>query len=164
MNFQIGEKVIHSSFGFAEVVGIENKFISGEKKRFYVVKTKDLLIWVPTSDDSSINIRLPSSKNDLEGCFNILRSEYSPFSSDRKIRKNAILSKAFSGRIKSICEIIRDLSFYRTQKKINDSEKIILEKSILVLINEWGFVFSITTTKARSELIKLLNESYAVSS
>jgi CarD family transcriptional regulator len=164
MGFQIGEKVIHSSFGFAEIIGIENKTLSGEKQQFYVVKTKDMLIWVPTSDDSSINIRLPSSRNDFEGCFRILRSTYSPFSSDRNVRKKAILSKVNSGNITSLCEIIRDLSFYRAQNKINDSEKLILEKAILVLLDEWGFVFGITTSKARGELDRLLNESYAVSS
>jgi CarD family transcriptional regulator len=164
MNFQIGEKVIHSSFGFAEIVGIENKSISGKKQQFYVVKTKDMLIWVPTSDNPSIKIRLPSSKNDFQSCFNILRSTYSPFSTDRNIRKKTIQSKVNSGELTSLCEIIRDLSFYKLNNKINDSEKIILEKAILVLIDEWGFVFGITSSNARSELNKLLNESYTVSS
>jgi CarD family transcriptional regulator len=164
MNFQIGEKVIHSSFGFAEIIGIENKSISGNKQQFYVVKTKDMLIWVPISDNPSIKIRLPSSKNDFQSCFNILRSTYSPFSTDRNIRKKTIQSKINSGKLTSLCEIIRDLSFYRMNNKINDSEKLILEKAILVLIDEWGFVFGIPSSNARSELNKLLNESYAVSS
>jgi CarD family transcriptional regulator len=163
MNFQIGEKVVHSSFGFAEIVGIENKFLSGKKRQYYVVKTKDLLIWVPTSDNPSIKIRLPSSKKDFRSCFDILRSTYSPFSTDRNIRKKTIQYKFNSGEITSLCEIIRDLSFYKVNKKINDSEKIILEKAILVLLDEWGFVFGITSSDARSELTKLLNESYAVS-
>jgi CarD family transcriptional regulator len=163
MDFQIGEKVIHSSFGFAEIIGIENKVFNGTKQQYYVVKTKDMLIWVPTSDHFSIKIRLPSSKNDFQGCFDILRSKYSPFSTDRNIRKKTIQSKLNDGAISTLCEIIRDLSFYRIQNKLNDSEKLILEKAIVVLIDEWGFVFSITTSKARSELTKLLNESYAAS-
>jgi CarD family transcriptional regulator len=163
MNFQIGEKVIHSSFGFAEIVDIENKSISGNKQQFYVVKTKDMLIWVPTSDNPSIKIRLPSSKKELQSCFNILRSTYSPFSTDRNIRKKTIQFKVNSGKLTSLCEIIRDLSFYKLNNKINDSEKLILEKAILVLLDEWGFVFGITPSTARSELNKLLNESFAVS-
>lgn len=164
MVFQIGEKVIHSSFGFAEIIGIENKVITGNTQQYYVVKTKDMLIWVPLSEKTPTKLRQPSSKKDFQECFNILRSKYSPFSTDRNIRKTSILSKMNHGTLNALCEIIRDLSFYKFSNKINDSEKIILEKAILVLTDEWGFAFSITTSQARTELNKLLTESFSVSS
>ncbi|MFN2299266.1 MAG: CarD family transcriptional regulator [Anaerolineales bacterium] len=164
MKLQIGDKVIHSAFGFAEIIGIEYKTVAGKKQQFYVVKTKDMLIWVPIHEDSPMKIRLPSSKKELHNCFDILRSAYSPFSTNRNVRKSTILSKMSSGDINALCEIIRDLSFYRMQNKINDSEKSILEKAKSELLDEWGFVFNITNAKARNELNNLLEESLAVSS
>jgi RNA polymerase-interacting CarD/CdnL/TRCF family regulator len=60
--------------------------------------------------------------------------------------------------------LIRDLSFYKSQNKINDNEKSILERAVLLLTDEWGFAFHITPSQAKSELTKLLNESSAASS
>jgi RNA polymerase-interacting CarD/CdnL/TRCF family regulator len=62
-----------------------------------------------------------------------------------------------------MCELIRDLSFYKSQNKLNDTEKSILEKIMLILLDEWGYSFNITNSQARSELNKLLSESYASS-
>jgi CarD family transcriptional regulator len=163
MLFQIGDKVIHSSFGFAEIVGIESKSISGSSQQYYVVKTNEMLVWVPTSEASSSKIRFPSSKTELTDCFAILKSKYSPFSTDRNLRKSSIREKVNLGNLKLLCEVIRDLSFYKMQNKINDSEKSILEKAIIVLIDEWAYVFDIKNSQARSELTKLLNESSACS-
>lgn len=163
MAFHIGEKVIHASFGFAEVVNIENKVISGDSRQYYVVKTKEMLIWVPTSENKETKLRPPSSMKDLQECFKILKSKYSPFSSDRHERKSLIQDKIHHGSIHSLCEVIRDLSFYKVQNKINDSEKTLLEKSITHLLDEWGYAFQITHIQARNELNRLLKESYASS-
>jgi RNA polymerase-interacting CarD/CdnL/TRCF family regulator len=162
MNYKIGDKVIHTSFGFAEIIGIENKVVSGMSQKYYVAKTKEMEIWVPISEnDHPSKIRLPSSIFEFQDCFKILKSKYTPLSPDRNIRKTSINSKNNIGTINASCELIRDLSNYKIQNKINDNEKTILEKAILVLLDEWGFVFNIPSSQARSELNKLLNESYA---
>jgi CarD family transcriptional regulator len=163
MTYQIGEKVIHSLYGFAEIIGIENKDIQGVSQQYYVVKTKEMSIWVPTSENITSKLRLPSSKNDFLSCFDILKSKYSPFSSDRYERKTNIQTKLNIGSLDSMCELIRDLSFYKSQNKLNDTEKSILEKIMLILLDEWRYVFNITNSQARSELNKLLSESYASS-
>ena len=163
MTYQKGEKVMHALFGFAEIVDIENKVISGKSQQYYVVKTKDMLIWVPTSTDLSSTLRPPSSKQDFFDCFPILKSKYSPFSSDRHIRKSSIHTKMNTGSLSSLCELIRDLSFYRNYKKINDTEKSLLEKATTNLLDEWGNAFGISNSQARSEMTKLLKESYASS-
>jgi CarD family transcriptional regulator len=163
MTFHIGEKVIHSLFGFAEIIGIENKDIQGVSQQYYVVKTKKLLIWVPTSEKITSKLRLPSSKKDLFSCFEILKAKYSPFSSDRRERKTNIRTKLNIGSLISLCELIRDLSFYKSQNKINNTEKSILEEAILILMDEWGYAFNISNSQARGELNKLLSESHASS-
>jgi CarD family transcriptional regulator len=163
MTYQIGDKVIHSLFGFAEITGIENKDIQGVSQQYYVVKTREMQIWVPTSENSISSLRLPSSKKDFLNCFEILKAKYSPFSSDRHERKAIIKNKLNVGSTLSMCELIRDLSFYKSQKKINDTEKTILENNIVILLDEWGFTFNIPNSQARNELNKLLSESYASS-
>jgi CarD family transcriptional regulator len=164
MAYQIGDKVIHSSFGFSEIIGIENKEISGKQQPYYVVKTKDMLIWIPVAENPSGKLRLPSTQKELHDCFIILRSKYDPLSTDRSTRKSSIHTRYTVGTITSLCELIRDLSFYKVQNKINEYEKSILDRAILVLIDEWGFSFNIPAAQARSELNRLLGESYAISS
>ncbi len=163
MTYKIGDKVIHYSFGFAEIIGIEEKVISGVVEKYYVIKTNDMLIWIPYSIQDTGKIRLPSSKSDFHKLFSILRSKYSPLPAERMIRKSQIQSRFTKGTTESICTLIRDLSFYKNQNKLNEHDNTIYERAIHNLIDEWGFTFNIPQSQARSELNKLLVESYSIS-
>jgi CarD family transcriptional regulator len=163
MVHKIGDKVIHFSFGFAEIIGIEEKEVKGEMMKYYVAKTKDMEIWMPVSDASSEKIRNPSSQKEMKDCFAVLRSKYKPFSEDRSVRKSDIQARVKIGTTHSLCELIRDLSYYKNKCKINEYEKSVLDRAILVLTDEWAFSYNIPPTQARHELNKLLVESYSLS-
>ena len=59
MAFHVGDKDIHASHGLADIVGLENKEVAGVLTRYYVVRTKDLTIWIPV--DHSENGRVVRS-------------------------------------------------------------------------------------------------------
>lgn len=163
MAFDIGDKVIHYNFGFAEIIGIEEKAISGVVEKYYVIKTNDMQIWIPYSNSNSGKLRPPSTKNDFLKYFSILRSKYSPLPPERMIRKTQIQGRFSQGNTESTCTLIRDLSFYKNQSKLNEHDTTIFERAIHNLVDEWGFAFNIPIAQARTELNKLLVESYSVS-
>jgi CarD family transcriptional regulator len=73
VDFHVGDKVIHAAHGLAEIVNLENKEVAGAVTRFYVVRTKDLTIWIPVNHTENGSLRKPASRSEFEGLFPILR-------------------------------------------------------------------------------------------
>jgi len=51
MNFQVGDKVCHLSYGLVKLFSWIIKYWSGQITPCYVVKIEDLMLWVPTNAD-----------------------------------------------------------------------------------------------------------------
>jgi CarD family transcriptional regulator len=163
MSYNIGDKVIHSSHGFAEIVNIESKDVAGTRVDYYVVQTRDLLVWIPVASPLKESLRLPAAKNKFADYFSILRAHYLPFSENRMERKNEIHLRLKEGSTESICSLIRDLSYYRKNKKLNEYECSIYERAVKMLIDEWQYAMSTTQQQATKELNTLLDESNTLS-
>jgi CarD family transcriptional regulator len=161
MKFQIGDKVIHSAHGFAEIINLESKEVAGTSLNYYVVQTHDLRLWIPVENGQKDSLRLPTAKNGFDALFSILRAHYEPFSENRMERKTQIHARINEGNSESICGLIRDLSFYRKNKKLNEYESLIYERAVRVLIDEWQYSLSIPPVQASKELNVLLDESFA---
>jgi CarD family transcriptional regulator len=164
VDFHVGDKVIHASHGLAEIVNLENKEVAGALTRFYVVRTKDLTIWIPVNHTENGSLRKPASRSEFENLFPILRSRYDPFSQNRMERKSQIQMRIREGNSGSLCRLIRDLSYYNRIKKLNDTEGIILDRAVSWLVDEWQYALSIPMAQAKKELNLLLDESYRASS
>jgi RNA polymerase-interacting CarD/CdnL/TRCF family regulator len=164
MSFQIGDKVIHSTHGFAEIVNVESKVVSGTSSEYYVVQTKNLMIWIPVLNPAQDNLRLPTSKSNFTDMWAILRSHSLPFSEFRKERRSQIHNRITGGATESTCGLIRDLSFCRKNGKINEYESSIYKRAVGMLMDEWQYSMSVTQAQASLELNALLDESFSLSS
>jgi RNA polymerase-interacting CarD/CdnL/TRCF family regulator len=163
MDFHVGDKVIHSSYGLVEIVDMENKEVSGTVTLFYVVKTKDMTVWIPVHAEDPGSLRSPASRPEFEKFFSILRDRYAPFSDNRMERKAQIHTRLREGNSGSVCRLVRDLSFYRRNKKLNEYETSIFERTVTSLVDEWQYSMAVPPAKARSDLTQLLDESYTKS-
>ena len=164
MSFHIGDKVIHSTHGFAKIINVESKEISGISSEYYVVQTRKLLLWIPLISQTKESLRLPTSKSNFNNLIDILRSHNLPFPDNRKERKIQIHNMLTNGATESICGLIRDLSFCRKNNKLNETETSIYKGAISNLIDEWQYSMSISQAQAIGELNLLLDESYLLSS
>jgi CarD family transcriptional regulator len=164
MSFQIGDKVIHATHGFAEIVNVESKEVSGTSSEYYVVQTKNLMLWIPVLNPAQGNLRLPASKTNFVDLLTILRSHCLPFSEFRKERRSQIHNRITDGATESTCGLIRDLSFCRKNGKINEYESTIYKRAVNMLMDEWQYSMSVTLAQASLELNALLDESFSLSS
>jgi RNA polymerase-interacting CarD/CdnL/TRCF family regulator len=164
MSFNIGDKVIHSTHGFAEIINVESKEVSGISSEYYVVQTRKLLIWIPLISQTKESLRLPTSKSNFNNLIDILRSHNLPFPDNRNERKIQIHNMLTNGATESVCSLIRDLSFCRKNNKLNETETSIYKGAIINLIDEWQYSMSISQAQAIGELNLLLDESYLLSS
>lgn len=163
MLYQIGDKVIHSIHGFAEIINVESKEVSGITSEYYVVKTRSLILWIPLISKTKESLRLPTSKSKFNTLVDILRSHNLSFSKNRNERNLQIRNMLTDGATESICVLIRDLSFCRKSNKLNETDTSIYKSAICKLIDEWQYSMSISQAQAITELNSLLEESYTIS-
>ncbi|MGB7539534.1 MAG: CarD family transcriptional regulator [Anaerolineales bacterium] len=163
MTFQIGDKVIHSTHGIADIINVESKEVSGICSDYYVVQTRTLVLWIPLINQLKSSLRSPTSKSGFPGLIDILRSHNLPLPLNRNERKSHIHTMLTDGAIESICGLIRDLSFCRKNKKLNDTETSIYKGAVAKLIDEWQYSMSVPQAQAIRELNSLLDESYVLS-
>jgi RNA polymerase-interacting CarD/CdnL/TRCF family regulator len=163
MDFQVGDKVIHTSYGLVEIVDLEKKEVAGTVTLFYVVKAKDMTVWIPVHTEDRASLRPPATRPEFEKFFSILRDRYNPFSENRMERKAQIHTRLQEGNSGSVCRLVRDLSFYRRNKKLNEYETSIFERTVTSLVDEWQYSLAVPPAKARSDLTQLLDESYTKS-
>ena len=99
MAFQIGDKVIHWTYGLGEIVLIEEKIIHGHLTNCYVVQISDLTIWVPIDDLRQNSLRVPTPPKDFEKLFAILTSPGEKLLEDRMLRKNQLMEQLKDGQV-----------------------------------------------------------------
>jgi len=158
MGFQVGDKVIHCTFGLGEIEHIEEKIIHGLPTMCYVVRTTDLTIWIPIDDLLQHSLRMPTPPEDFKKLSTILTTPSETLLEDRVLRKDQLLAQMKDGQLASICRVVRDLTHFKHSKKLNDQEKSILERAINSLLTEWTYSLGMPLSQAHQAMTNLLGE------
>jgi CarD family transcriptional regulator len=161
MSFQIGDKVIHWSFGLSEVVDIEEKIIEGHQTNCYVVRAADMMIWIPINELQQRGLRSPTPPDEFNQLFEILSSPGEKLTDDRMQRRNQLMTQLRDGQLASICRVVRDLTAFKRTTKLNDQEKSILEQAVQSLLAEWSYSLGTPVNQAQQAMTALLGENTA---
>ena len=157
MDFHIGEKVIHSTFGIGEIAAIEEMEINGLPVECYLVRVSDMTVYVPVNSAYQNSLRTPTAAPEFLKTVEILSSPFESLAEDRLLRKNHLMTLLRDGRLSSICEVVRDLHSYQQKFKLNDQEKNILEQAVKSLLTEWTLSLEIPNHEATLTMESLLN-------
>ncbi len=158
MDFQVGDQVVHWTYGPGQVIRVDEKNVSGQAVSYYVVQVRDMTIWVPKSNSGESSLRFPTPANKFQEIFAILNGPGEPLSSDRFERKTQLLERMKGGQLASICQVIRDLATFKLSKKMNDSDIAIMERAQNFLLNEWILALSVPLKQAEHELKLILEK------
>lgn len=161
--FQVGDQVIHWAYGPGVIVQLDEKEISGNTGLYYVVKTRDLTLWVPVSETGERCLRYPTPAQEFQKLFSLLISPGEPLSDDRFERKTQLNERLKDSSLESVCRVIRDITYHKRNRKINDNDNAILDRARSFLLNEWSVSLSVPIQQAERELDQLLNGSETVS-
>ena len=157
MSFQIGEKVIHVNHGIGDIVKIEDKMVHDRNVSCYVVRTPTLTVWVPLDAGDRHSLRAPTSKREFKKLFSVLRGPSEPLPRDRLERKKQLLELLKSGKLKSICRVVRDLTSFGQERNLSEEDKATLQRAKDSLLAEWVFSLSVPLTQANQTMEELLN-------
>jgi len=156
MVFQVGDRVIHSTHGLGEIVHIEEKILRDHPANCYVFRTGSLMIWIPIDDPQQQSLRLPAPPDEFVGLSGILTDPSEKLLEDRVLRKEQLMTLLRDGQLKSIFQVVRDLTCFKHSKKLNDQEKFILERATNSLLVEWAYALEITPNQAHQAMVTLL--------
>jgi RNA polymerase-interacting CarD/CdnL/TRCF family regulator len=162
--FQVGDRVIHWTYGPGRIVQVEEKQIASETLEYYKVQVNDLTIWVPLKEAEKQRLRNPTPAREFRRLIKILSRGGEPLSEDRLKRKAELLLRLQEGKIDATCKVIRDLACYARQKKLSESDTAILERAEKFLLDEWVISLETTPSDAREAMSRLLADGDQASS
>jgi len=156
MDLQIGDKIIHRTFGLGEIIDIQERIINGAQTHCYVVQVNNMTIWVPADIPGQNSLRKPTSPEEFIKTMEILTTPHDHLEEDRLERKKHLMDLMKDGQLSSICRVVRDLSYYKHNAKLNDQEKSILEHAIDSLLTEWSRSMDIPLDEAQKSMESML--------
>jgi RNA polymerase-interacting CarD/CdnL/TRCF family regulator len=156
MEFHAGDTVMHWNCGLGRVVGQEERVFSGSKFVYYAVQMQDRIIWVPVDGQLGSRLRLPTPRSGFKQLLATLSSPGEPLPENRFERRTHLLALLQDNCAESLCQIIRDLFAYQKIRLLNENDRMLLKQSRNALLEEWGFVLSISRSQADLELNCLL--------
>ena len=157
--FVIGDKAVYPSQGVAEVVGIEQKEISGRIQRFYVLRVleSDNRIMVPTDKSGQVGLRRIAGEEEIDEVRQILRDKevhVDRQTSNRRYR--GFMEKIRSGSLFEVAEVFRDLYRLKGMKPLSFGERRMLDTARGLIVQELSVAQEQDENKIEQELNTLL--------
>ena len=152
-----GEWIVHAHYGVGQIKGVEVKAISGEETRYFKVKTRDSIFWVPVDQIDSELLRPVSAPEDIQKAIATLRKAPQEMSSNYKTRQSRIQRVRQRNTPRAIARLIRDLRARKREKGIlNSTERSAFRTLKKRLVHEWAVVADAETDDVASKLDDLL--------
>lgn len=157
MQFQIGDRVVHPTYGVVTVKGFsEQRLVGDESHQYYQVATAGLTVWVPLDGGGSTVLRRLATKETLSACRLVLKSRPVRLDRDWRVRQQEIAKRLRGAALPTLSEIVRDLTALSAQQPLGKSEQDLLKKAIKSLADEWAAVEGVTAMTALVEIESLL--------
>lgn len=157
-SYSEGDWIVHSQHGIGQVKGVDEKDISGEKTRYYRIKTTDSTFWMPINQMDHDVLRSVSTLEEIQQAIVTLQKPAEEMSSNYKIRQQRIQRALVLNTPEAIAQLIRDL---RAQQRktggLNTAERNAFRSLKQRLVEEWAIVKGINADTAASKLDNILN-------
>jgi CarD family transcriptional regulator len=157
--FTIGDRAVYPSQGVAEIVGIEEKEISGKIQRFYVLRVleSDNRIMVPTDKSSQVGLRRVAGEDEIGEVLQILREKEVHL--DRQTwnrRYRGFMEKIRSGSLFEVAEVFRDLYRLKEMKPLSFGERRMLDTARGLIVQEISISQAEDETKVEQQIDRML--------
>ena len=159
LQFHVGDKAVYPTQGVAEIVGIEQKEISGRSMRFYSLKLIDsgLRILVPVEKAEQVGLRQVVSEGQVLEVFEILAEKDIPVDKQTWNRRyRGFMDKLKTGSLYEVAEVYRDLSRLKAGKALSFGERKMLDAAKSLLLKELSVARGTTELVLETEIEQLL--------
>jgi RNA polymerase-interacting CarD/CdnL/TRCF family regulator len=159
MKYDIGDCVIHKSFGVGYITAlVEKQIFEDEARLYYEVKLEKATVWVPVDSDDPSPFRLLTNEDELAQYRRILTSKPKPLNDNFRARFSSVDLRLREGSLEAICEIVRDLTAREQIKHLSRGDLSRLQIAKDTLCKEWSASKDISLADAQQEIEALLQE------
>jgi CarD family transcriptional regulator len=159
MDFNLGEQVIHPSFGIGKIITVEEMVVNGQAPSpFYRVDFGKTTIWVPVKPEKIVGIRPVTPFKDLVHYRNLLKSTPDQLEEDFRKRQEQLGARLGKGTFEALCEVVRDLSARLRSKNLNKYESNVLKQTREALVQEWALTSGISPGEAGLDIDQSLGK------
>jgi CarD family transcriptional regulator len=158
MTFKPGDMAVYPAQGVAEVVGIEEKEISGKKQRFYVLRIvdSDMRIMVPVAKAQEVGLRQIIGEEEIREVFNILKEKEIHVDKQTWNRRyRGFMEKIKTGSLFEVAEVYRDLYRLKSTKTLSFGERRMLDTAKNLIVKELSVARRMTETRMEKEIERL---------
>ncbi|MCS4485032.1 CarD family transcriptional regulator [Gleimia sp. 6138-11-ORH1] len=138
MTLRVGETIVYPHHGAARIEAIDVREFKGEKRTYLTLRVLqgDLTIQVPAENVDLVGARDVVDETGFQAVVDILHEETDdePAVWSRRYKQNQ--EKIASGDIKSIAEVVRDLTRREASRGLSAGEKRMLVKARQILASE----------------------------
>lgn len=160
--FKVGDKAVYPARGVAEIVSIEEKEFSGNKKKFYVLRILDTdhKIMVPVDNAKNVGLRPPISETDIREIFAILEEKTVAFDNQTWNRRyRGFMDKIKTGYVFDVAEVMRDLYRLKQVKSLSFGERRMLETARALIVKEIAIARRKTEEKIQAEIEQIFEQN-----
>ena len=153
--FKVGDKAVYPRGGVAEVIGIEELDIAGNRQRFYVLRLlqNNSKIRVPVGNANAVGLRQLISEQEIQEVFDILRERTIAFDKQTWNRRyRGFMDKIKTGSIYDVAEVLRDLYRLKTDKQLSFGEKRMLDEARSLIVKEIAIARGQTEDDVKNEI------------
>jgi CarD family transcriptional regulator len=124
--------------GAGVVVSIEDRQILGESRRYYILRLPigDVTIMIPCEQAEGVGVREVIGKKDLKLIDKALKGRTDEVAGNWNRRYRDNMEKLRSGKLPSVCEVVRNLMRAEKKKKLSMGEKKMLTNAKQILVSE----------------------------
>lgn len=162
--FSRSEKVVYPGHGVAHINRIVEKKIAGKVVFFFELKflSKEMIILIPVDNTDFVGIRKLSSLECVSAIFKTLSSPseqclaHDMSMSNWNKRNKDYQVKLRRGDLTEIGEIYRDIKYIGLQKELSFGEKVLLQQTETLLVEEISLVKNMSVSETLEYLRSLI--------
>lgn len=158
LEFQVGDKAVYPAQGVAEVVGIDQKEISGKIQKFYVLRVldSDMRILVPVDKAEQVGLREVVQEDQIREVYDILKEKELHIDKQTWNRRyRGFMEKIKTGSLFEVAEVFRDLYRLKETKTLSFGERRMLDTAKNLIVKELAVAKNAPETKVEKELERI---------
>lgn len=157
----IGDKVIYPGAGLAEVVGLEEKEVSGVRGTYYSIKIEytGVVVTMPRTKVETNGVRKPVEKGEVQDVIATLRDHDTAPSKQPWVRRfRSYQEKIGTGMINDLAEVFRDLTLtHRGKGTLSFGERRLFDTVRRLLVSEMAHALGKREGEVEDMLIDIFN-------
>ena len=157
--FKIGDKLVYPMHGAGVVEKIEDKFILGELRSYYIIQVLHgrMQVMVPVKGSEQVGLRAITDHSGIKLMMDTLSAASTAMDDNWNRRNRSNMDKLKTGKIEQVAEVVRNLMRMDKVKKLSTGEKKLLNNARQILAGEIALVENVTEDEAAAMIDDAVN-------